>query len=152
MKYKNFLERVSSSFQARVNEIITEWNFDQGNEFETVVGLILREMLPEKYGICRGFVTPEDGDPKGDDLIIYDRLSAPLLRPTNGFEFTRKEYVPVESVYAYIEVKKTIQISEKSSGNSLAKAIKQVREVKEIARKTRALNEIVDNINTSDKF
>ena len=90
-------------------------------------------MLPQKYGICRGFVVPADGASAGDDLIIYDSVRFPTLRlfPQESYEI--KQDVPVEAVYAYIEAKHTLHITEDATdGQSLLKACSQVAAVKRI--------------------
>lgn len=69
----------------------------------------------------------EDGTTAGDDLIIFDKLSFPVLRPTNGNAFSIKQQVPIEAVYAYIECKNSLNDSDVFS-----KALDQVRNVKKL--------------------
>ena len=45
-----------------------------------------------------------------DDIIIYERNRFPLLRLINESDFCRKQQVPVESVYAYIEAKHSLTL------------------------------------------
>ena len=110
--YKDYLRRLSDNAANHFEEIDPEWNFDLGHEFEIALGSLLNNMLPDRYGICRGFVTQKDDVIAGDDLIIYDKLKSPLLRPPNDLLFTRKEYVPIEATYIYIEAKNTIEIED----------------------------------------
>jgi len=147
MIYKNYVEKISNRFQSRFDEIDPMWNFDQGNEFEIELATLIDELLPDKYGVCRGFVTPKSGTPKGDDIVIYDKLNVPLLRPPNNFRFTRKEYVPLEATYAYIEAKNTIELKNKSKSTYIGKALKQVSDIKKLKRKSRKLEDVIDGFN-----
>jgi hypothetical protein len=113
--------------EARLTDIETVYNFDFGDEFEVAICLLLKDILPSKYGICRGFVVSEAGDTAGDDLIIYDRMACPTLRTSQSLEFAVKQQVPMEAVYAYIECKHSINKEE-----TLEKAMKQVRGVKSL--------------------
>jgi hypothetical protein len=69
----------------------------------------------------------------GDDLIIFDRIRFPTLRILRQDSFTRKEQIPIEAVYAYIEAKHTLEV-EGNSGQSLKKASTQTAEVKSLTR------------------
>jgi hypothetical protein len=80
--------------------------------------------LPNKYGICRGHIVTIDDLSAGDDIIIFDQVKYPTLRLLNDNSFQKKQYVPIEAVYAYVEAKHTI-ILEGSGPNSLEKAWKQ---------------------------
>ena len=82
-----------------------------------------------QYGICRGFVVNAAGEKAGDDIIVYDRMRFPTLRALEGEDYSRKEQVPIEAVYAYIEAKHTLQLQ--GDGDSSAEhAITQVCRVK----------------------
>jgi hypothetical protein len=139
MKYKDYLERTSKVFEYLTDEIITEFNFDLGNEYEIVICKALRQLLPEKYGICRGFITTEESVTAGDDIIIFDRNRFNSLRPTSTEDYIRKEYIPIEAVYAYIEAKYTLNI-EGEGGNTLSKACSQVSNAKALPREDTPLN------------
>lgn len=143
MVYNNFVSRISKRFQSRFDEIDPQWNFDIGNEFEMTLATILEELLPDKFGVCRGFVTPMNGDAKGDDIIIYDKINVPLLKPPTNYKFTRKESVPLEATYSYIEAKNSIELVDQKSRNFIKKAISQVNAVNSLERADRPLNDIV---------
>jgi hypothetical protein len=96
-------------------------------EFEVAMCVLLEEILPAKFGVCRGFVVTEDGRRAGDDLIIYDKMSCPTLRANKGLHYAAKEQIPVEAVYAYIECKHSL-----TESSVFEKAMSQVREVKNI--------------------
>ena len=95
-------------------------------------------MLPQKYGICRGFVVASDDVSAGDDIIIYDKVRFPTLRLLSQEKYEIKQDVPVEAVYAYIEAKHTLHIrGDASDGQSLLKSCSQVAAVKSIYREDR---------------
>ena len=133
MKYDGYLKNVASRFESLFELIEARYNFDYGDEFELALCDALRAILPERFGICRGFVVSSSGDCAGDDLIIFDRIRFPTLRILRQDSFARKEQIPVEAVYAYIEAKHTLEI-EGDSGQSLKKASTQVAKVKSLPR------------------
>jgi hypothetical protein len=138
MKYRGYLQNLARAFEYRFEQISTRYNFDYGDEFEIALCHVLREMLPQKYGICRGFVVSVDGAFAGDDIIIYDSVRFPTLRlfPQESYEI--KQDVPVEAVYAYIEAKHALHIEgDTTDGQSLLKACSQVAAVKRIYREPR---------------
>lgn len=138
MKYRGYLQNLARAFEYRFEQISTHYNFDHGDEFEIALCHVLREVLPQKYGICRGFVVPADGASAGDDIIIYDSVRFPTLRlfPQESYEI--KQDVPVEAVYAYIEAKHTLHVNgDAADGQSLLKACSQVAAVKRIRREPR---------------
>jgi hypothetical protein len=131
MKYDGYLQFLSKTFLNRLNDIYGVYGFEYGTEFEIAICEILREFLPEKYGICRGFVVSENGEKAGDDIIIYDQERFPTLRLRNSASYARKELIPIEAVYAYIEAKHTIDWDEKSR-QSIFKAVEQTIAVKKL--------------------
>ncbi len=132
--YGGFIERLSRKVEARLDDIEAVFNFDLGDEFEIALCMVLEDLLPEKFGVCRGFVVSSDGEKAGDDVIIYDKLACPTLRPGSGIRFATKEQIPIEGVYAYIECKHAIKDEE-----VFKKAIEQSRTVKALLHKRRKL-------------
>lgn len=145
MSYNNFLSTISSKFEKLFDEISVEYNFDYGPEFEVAFCKVLRIFLPTKYGVCRGFAITKDGETKGDDIIIYDQERFPTLRLLEDNTFERKQKIPIEAIYAYIEAKHTLCI-EGNGGQSLTKALNQVAAVKNLPREKVPLTEIGNNI------
>ncbi|MFD0930436.1 DUF6602 domain-containing protein [Methylophilus glucosoxydans] len=125
--YGGYIEKLSRKVEARLSDIEAIFNFDFGSEFEVAVCVLLEDILPAKFGICRGFAVTEDGQTAGDDLIIYDKLSCPLLRGNISRQYSIKEQIPVEAIYAYIECKHSI-----SDLITLERAIMQTRNVKSL--------------------
>lgn len=130
--YHDYVVTLSTRFNAVLSEIAAIHNFDLGDEFEIALCKILRNALPEKFGICRGHIVDAEGREAGDDIIIYDSQRFPTLRlhyPRN--DFSRKEWIPIEATYACIEANHTLQI-EGDGGSSLKKAINQISYVKKL--------------------
>jgi len=123
--YKDFVGTISKEFEAALDEIKAIHNFDFGPEFEVAICKTLRRVLPQKFGVCRGFVVNARGDAQGDDIVIFDRMRFPTIRGIDYADYSRKEQVPIEAVYASIEAKHTLNI-EGDDGSSLAKAVRQV--------------------------
>lgn len=125
--YNDITEKISFAFNNQIKCLEAVYNFEYGTEFEVGVCKFLRNFLPLKYGICRGFVVDKQGNKAGDDIIIYDQEKYPTLRllgQHNTYEL--KEQIPVDAVYAYIEAKHSL------TEETLKKAIVQVAEVKKM--------------------
>ncbi len=134
MKYNNYILHLSKKFIRALDDISGVYGFDYGGEFEIAVCQILREFLPNKYGICRGYVVSSDGEIAGDDIIIFDQEKFPTLKLKGFGQYARKEQIPIEAVYAYIEAKHSINLEQKDN-NSIFRAIKQVEAVKHLCSK-----------------
>ncbi len=152
MAYTKLIENISTSIESQLKEISTRYNFDYGDEFEIAICELLSKILPAKYGICRGFVVTETDEFGGDDIIIYDKDRFPTLRLLGENKFEKKQDIPVEAVYAYIEAKHTLFLNEKKSGQSILKAYEQVHKVKSLARLKRELLSIDPYINLRKGF
>jgi len=137
MAYKRILNSISTSIDEKLNKIAARYNFDLGDEFEIGLCELFREVLPDKYGICRGFVVTEKDEFAGDDIIIYAKDRFPTLRLLDSGQYARKEYIPIEAVYGYIEAKHTLYLGNDTSGQGLAKAFSQVHHVKSLTRAPR---------------
>ena len=141
VNYGEFLKAISDRFDAHLREVQTEFNFDLGGELEVAICKTLRAILPEKYGVCRGFVVGADGTVAGDDVVVYDRSRFAPLRLLPADDYAQKQRIPAEAVYAYIEFKNTLYLTG-DGGQSLNKAVAQVRAVKSIAREPVTYNQI----------
>jgi hypothetical protein len=130
--YNDYLKTLSEKFHRRLEYISGVYGFEYGIEFELAVCEILRSFLPIKYGICRGFVVSESGEMAGDDIIIFDQERFPTLRLNDKDDFSRKEQIPIEAVYAYLEIKHTIILGKSDSRSSLIHAVSQVKKIKEL--------------------
>jgi len=112
---------------ARFDVVEAVYNFEYGYEVEVALCQLLTEMLPNKFGVCRGFVVNKKGEKAGDDIVIYDKLNFPLIRQLSINDFSLKQQVPVEAVYACIECKNSI-----ADAVTLAKSLDQVRSLKKV--------------------
>lgn len=134
--YRDFVRTASQRFEHRLNEIEVVHKFDYGDEFEIAICHTLRQVLPQQFGVCRGHVVNRAGDEAGDDIIIFDRMLYPTLRLLPMDDYSRKEWIPIEGVYAYIEAKHSLRFVSKDNvaggGSTIDKAIKQVHLVKEL--------------------
>lgn len=137
--YKNYVKTLSDRFLANISSIEVGHNFEYGAEFEIVVCETLRAILPENFGICRGYVVDSEGNVAGDDIIIYEQSRFPTLALRTPKGYARKEFVPIEAVYCYIEVKHTLLIND-DKRQSLSYAWEQTRRVKELCSKRKKVD------------
>lgn len=147
--YRGFIETLATRFDANVSYIQAMYNFDYGDEFEVAVCQTLAAILPGRFGVCRGHVVNANGDQAGDDILVFDRFLFPTLRLLPVQDFSRKQWVPIEAVYAYIEAKHTLVVNGgEKEGGSLLHACNQVSAVKQLLN-TRApvpINEIIRHV------
>src|SRR5580658_2100999 len=147
MLYDNWLSDVARRFQQRFDEIKATYNFDNGPEFEIALCEVLREILPRRFGVCRGFVVGRNGERAGDDIVVFDSLHFPTLRAL-ATDLSLKESVPAEAVLAYIEAKHTLTAEgDGKSGQSLTKALSQIQAVKAVPRPTVGHEQILPGVN-----
>lgn len=131
--YRGYAAQLSKRFASALDEITATHGFEYGAEFEVAICKVLRLILPEKYGVCRGYATSPQGETAGDDIIIFAQDAFPTLRTLEGDSFARKEYVPIEAIYAYIECKHTLVLGARADEPaSLLRASQQVQEVKSL--------------------
>lgn len=88
---------------------------EPGNIGEAALRAFLKQFLPRKYGVTKGHIITPDLDYAGPleewDIIIYDRLEAPVLfvrRTKDEGPDSGKRGIPVEYVKVVIEVKSTL--------------------------------------------
>lgn len=149
MLYDGWMMELASRAETRFAQISAEHNFDLGPEFEIAVALFLREWMPNSVGVCRGFIVEASGSKAGDDVIIYDRSRFPTLRGL-GDDLSRKENVPFEAVLAYIEAKHTLHVNS-SGGQSLERALAQIRTVRALKRDAVPFSQVTPNVRAEGK-
>lgn len=142
--YNGYLTKLQEAFDSAFKDIAAVYNFDHGDEFEIALCVVLRKILPRRFGVCRGFVVDVEGNTAGDDIIIYDQDRFPTLRLFDPDDHARKQQVPIEAVYAYIEAKHTLHL-EGDGGQSVARASVQVAKVKELVGRRPAMGYGQDN-------
>lgn len=84
----------------------------------------LSKLFPTKYAIGNGvIVDANETQSRQQDFIIYDNFNSPKLMETESVQV-----IPIESVYATIEVKSTLTVDE------LEKSIKNIESVKKLEK------------------
>ena len=101
---------------------------EKGRSLENEVSRILRSFLPSEYGLSSGFIAYRSSDgvklSPQLDIIIYDALRCcPIARLCSCDVF------PIEAVYAYIEVKASLQSTSNNRGCPRSKAAEGGAEV-----------------------
>lgn len=89
-----------------------------GKYREDACKYFLSNIIPQRYGISDGFlITKDDKISTQCDVIIYDKLGAPIIKNVVGIKF-----FPIESVVAIGEIKSKLNINSLSETvNKLAK-------------------------------
>lgn len=117
MIYSHTLRALQKELQARYDVAATiRHRGEKGRKREHGLAMFLREYLPERYGVASGEVIPHLGDIPSPqcDIIVYDRATCPVIG-----RFDAVQQVPVEGVYAVIEVKS--QLNQEALDDALGK-------------------------------
>jgi hypothetical protein len=150
--YDNWLPDVARRFQQRFDNIGAMHNFELGNEFEVALCKVLVDLLPRRFGVCRGFVVGRNGERAGDDIIVFDAQRFPTIRAL-ATDFSQKESVPAEAVLAYIEAKHTLTVEgDENAPQSLAKATTQIERVKKVPRPPVGHGELISGVDLEGLF
>ncbi|MCF5889671.1 hypothetical protein K3H46_01330 [Aeromonas veronii] len=105
---------------------------ERGEGREQVVIKLLREYLPERFGVNSGFVVDVNGNvSKQTDIIIYDRFIAPKFKITSD-----KYLYPCESVVAAGEVKSFLDKTE------LLDALHKLKKIRTLDRTASGTNRV----------
>ena len=95
-------EEISLNARLRATRAAIQHAGEKGRALESVVATLLRDLLPNEYGISTGFVVYVGEDDSVAlssqlDIIIYDALSSgPLVR------LGPIDVVPLEAVFGYV--------------------------------------------------
>lgn len=127
--YHDFARTLASRVRASLDTIETGNNLEYGVEFEFALCEAFRSALPDRYGIARGYVVDAKGTTAGDDIFLYARERFPTLAMRHRDDFARKEFIPIEAAYCYIEAKHSVHINGEDR-QSLRYACEQVSRVK----------------------
>jgi hypothetical protein len=146
--YNDYILRLSRRLEANLTYLEAYYNFDYGPEFEIALCKILRAVLPQNYGICRGHVVDDKGSQAGDNIVIYDRVRFATLRSLAQEDYAQQEWIPIEAVYAYFETKHSVNAAiltdeEKESepkDGTLYQAAYQASEVKKLCESRKPLS------------
>lgn len=84
----------------------------------------LKGILPQKYGIDKGYVIDYEGNISDQiDLIIYDALYSPFVLINE----TGEKFIPAEAVYAIVEVKPNIDKENIEYANNKVQSVKNLK-------------------------
>jgi hypothetical protein len=115
--FRQLQGKLSSTLFAPVTHPTTK-----GDTSETYWSDVLREFLPSRYRVGTGFAVDHTGVvSEQNDILIYDEQYSPLLW-TNG----NAVCVPIESVYAALEVKQELNLDTFSAAVKKANAVRSL--------------------------
>jgi len=140
MNYSKFTSIERDILAARLESIrsVLQHAGEKGRALEYEVASLIRVFLPNEYGLSTGFIAYYDDDgPKLSsqlDIIIYDALrGSPLVNLGSCV------VLPIEFVYAYIEVKATLTSSSDSAkeyaNNSIESCVQKSKELRSIRKR-----------------
>ncbi len=124
---KNFYQRITDRMVSEVESISEAISHagEKGRNNEQVLTKFLETYLPKRFAVDTGQVVSADGTTSSQtDIIIHDRLNTPAV-----FLGGASVLVPIETTYAVISVKTTLDKTE------LADAVKQVESVRRLKNK-----------------
>jgi hypothetical protein len=122
--FNDILEKRSSELiQAynNIKELRLSNPTDEGIQIENLLIKFLKDYLPQKYGIERGYIISTKGEKSlQQDIIIYNANDWVFFRGDNFI------VVPIEAVYITIEVKSNLNT------NKLKEALKNIESIRAI--------------------
>jgi len=124
---KQLFKNVSAKLMQEFEETEKTLKFppDRGGQREEAIRKFLSEKLPRRYGISKGFVVSHEGIQSDQcDVIVYDADTSPIF-----YTDINQEILPIESVYAVIQVKSRL------TPTSLDDAIRNIKSFKQIPRR-----------------
>lgn len=117
---ESMAKKMSIDYQEVTNHI--EHMGVRGSSRENMLREYIRQLLPQKFAVGNGIVTDVNGtQSKQQDFFVYDAFNSPI--------FLRMEsscVIPVESVYATVEVKSTL------TKETLKQSIENIKSVKQL--------------------
>lgn len=86
---------------------LTKHSYQQGYFYEELLRLFLQKFFPPSIGVARGFIVDSDDNISNElDIIIFDKNKTPVFYSAGDLRI-----IPIETVYAVIEVKTKITSS-----------------------------------------
>lgn len=123
-EFESISERMRIDFE-QVTKMISH-PVVKGTARENALQTYLRPHIPDKFEISEGIIVDShDHQSCQVDMIIHDKIATPYLLDTN-----MKKVIPIESVYAIIEVKSTLTKDE------LRKCIYNIQSVRSLTKNT----------------
>lgn len=117
---EDIAKKLKIDFEGITKQI--EHNGVKGSAREDLLKDYLRKLLPEKYSISSGIIIDnKQSQSKQQDFIIHDAFNSPSF-----FKTESNSVLPIESVYATIEIKSTLDY------NTLDQCVKNVESVRKL--------------------
>src|SRR3989304_10631305 len=140
INYSKFTCIEKDALSARLESIraVLKHAGEKGRALEHELASLIRVFLPNEYGLLTGFIAYHDNNgPKLSsqlDIIIYDAVrGSPLVNLGTCV------VLPIEFVYAYIEVKATLKSSSNRAKNyaenSIERCIQRNKELRSITKR-----------------
>jgi len=110
---KAFFLRCQQAERAILNKVSAEVemnvdNFDSGLGVEDIIRESLSDLLPRRYSVTEGLISDCLGSTSGDsDVIVFNDTWFPSVKQ-GATGSSRRKCLPIEGVYATIEVKQTL--------------------------------------------
>lgn len=131
---------ITSLFKTKQKEIetdlekarLTKHPTGKGDATENVWINLLKEHLPSRYCISKAFVIDHEGNVSDQiDAVIYDSYYSKFI-----FSDGTNKYIPVESVYAVLEIKQTLNTE------YIKYAVNKIESVKKLKRTSKEIRQI----------
>lgn len=107
----------------RANRAVIQHPGTKGDTFELNWIEWLRDYLPKRYCVDKGFIIDCEGSLSDQiDVVVYDRQYSPFVFNQDG-----ALYIPAESVYAIFEVKPELSKAYIEYAGEKAKSVRQLK-------------------------
>lgn len=117
---EDIAKKLKIDFEGITKQI--EHNGVKGSAREDLLKDYLKKLLPEKYSITSGIIIDNNqNQSKQQDFIIHDAFNCPSF-----FKTESNSILPIESVYATIEIKSTLDYS------TLEQSVKNIESVRNL--------------------
>ena len=108
---------------ANVSEKISHMG-TRGSAREDVLKDVIRQLIPERFRVGSGIVVDAyETQSKQQDLFIFDAINSPVFLKTESFNI-----IPVESVFATVEIKSTLR------KDTLCQSLENIKSIKMLKR------------------
>lgn len=118
------LRLMAKNLMAEFQEVTEplEHNGVKGSLREEILTNCLKELLPQKYSVGSGIIVDADQtQSRQQDFFIYDAFDSPVFLKRSSYQV-----VPIESVYATVEIKSSL------NKNELEKCVRNIQSVKKL--------------------
>lgn len=125
LDFKNLFTNISKRMRADFESARATLSHPglKGAAFEGTVKQFFRQYLPDRLGVATGQLVDSTGSlSKQLDVVIFDKSKTPILYENNGVQV-----IPVECVYAVIEVKARLDASELPSIHANMLSVKSLK-------------------------